>query len=72
MFAFKSEKYYDFEDNISDDTTLARELSPLKAIKDSYPKILLANTRHDSYDIDGIRVIDIAQWLLEANTPFSL
>ena len=72
MFAFKSEKYYDFEDNISDDATLERELSPLKAIKDSYPKILLANTRHDSYDIEGIRVIDIAQWLLEASTPFSL
>ena len=68
-----SEKLYiQVSDNISDDTTLARELSPLKAIKDSYPKILLANTRHDSYDIDGIRVIDIAQWLLEANTPFSL
>ncbi|EIK86494.1 hypothetical protein ACLD5W_04855 [Gardnerella greenwoodii] len=28
---------------------------------------LLANTRHDSYDIEGIRVIDIAQWLLETN-----
>lgn len=64
---FKSEKYYYSENNISDDSTLEHELSPLKAIKDSYPKILLANTRHDSYDIEGIRVIDIAQWLLETN-----
>ncbi len=59
------EKYYiQVSDNISDEKTLARELEPLKAIRDDYPKMILANTRHESYDIDGIRVIDIAKWLL--------
>lgn len=63
-----SEKLYiQVSDNISDSATLERELSPLKAIKDSYTKILLANTRHDSYSIEGILVIDISQWLLNAN-----
>ncbi|RFT24006.1 AAA family ATPase, partial [Gardnerella vaginalis] len=25
-----------------------------------------ANTRHDSYDVEGIHAIDIAQWLIDA------
>ncbi len=56
--------YIQVSDNISDSDTLERELSPLRAIKDSYPKILIANTKHDDYDIEGIKVLDLTRWLM--------
>ena len=59
-----SEKVYiQVSDDISDPKTLSRELEPLGKIRDSYPKLLIARTRHDETDRDGVRIIDIARWL---------
>ncbi len=50
-------------DNISNNSTLERELSPLLKIKDGYKKVILANTQQPKYSIDGVSIIDISRWL---------
>lgn len=62
----RNEKIYiQVSDTISDEKTFAREVSPLLQIKDAYPKMVIARTQHDEYQYEGVRIIDISDWLLK-------
>ena len=50
---------------ITERDTMEREVAPLINIPGGYTKLLIAGTRQSEMQYEGIRIVDIADWLLE-------
>lgn len=61
----RSEKIYiQVSDNITLPETFKREIEPLLKIKDAYPKMVIARTKSSEYQYEGVKIIDVADWLV--------
>jgi predicted AAA+ superfamily ATPase len=58
-------KYYQVSLSVREEATLERELRPLQAVKDNYPKILLTMDDDPPSDNNGIGRINVLDWLKE-------
>lgn len=58
-------EYYQVSASVLDENTLARELAPLEAINDNYPKTLLTlDDIGNGMDYRGIKQVNVIDWLL--------
>ena len=56
--------YYQVALSVHDESTLQRELLPLRAIRDHYPRIILTMDEEPEEQYAGIRRINVRDWLL--------
>ena len=65
--ARKSDCIYYFQVTASmiEEATFDREMIPLKAINDNYPKIIITLDRYTPGNYEGIHVVNAIDWLLE-------
>lgn len=69
----RSEKLYiQVASSIDDPGVFQREIDPLLKIRDAYPKMILARTRQEAYQYEGVQIVDVADWLANASRNNSI
>ena len=57
--------YYQVTQTMAADQTKERELRPLMQIRDNYEKVILAMDKGLYNSVDGIKIVNIIDWLLD-------
>ena len=57
--------YYQVTADMTAEETFEREMRPLRSIRDNYEKIVLTLDRFSLGNYDGIKVVNVMDWLLE-------
>ena len=58
--------YFQVTASMVEETTFEREMAPLKAISDNYPKTVITLDRYTLGNYEGIQVVNAIDWLLDA------
>lgn len=61
---YEGNLYVQVSATVRDKSTLERELKPLQIVKDNYPKLLLTLDDDPAVDFNGIKQINVLEWLL--------
>ena len=58
--------YYQVALTVREETTLDREIRPLQMLPDDYPKMILTLDDDPPRDIEGIKIQNARDWLLDS------
>ena len=59
--------YFQVSVSVTDPETLRRELAPLKVLDDNYPKYIVTLDKYPYDDVDGIRIVNVVDFLTDSN-----
>lgn len=59
--------YYQVTADMTSESTFEREMRPLREIKDNYEKIVLTLDHYTPGNYDGIKIVNVIDWLLNTN-----